>query len=217
MAALLTAGACDAGNARDQFDLGMAALSDGNYAEAYCRWRPLAERGYAEAQYHLGWLYANGNGMRVDIETALAWWRKAARQGHADAQFAVGLAFTTGEGIGSDLNEALKWFLAAARQGHEDARDILIRLNGDPSVKLLETHPEVARESWFGWTARVVGERINARAGPGTEHKIVAQLEEGSELRVIGRREDWRMVLLPPAEDGKTAWVYKSLVSEAAR
>ena len=47
---------------------------DGDYAEAYCLWRPLAEQGYAEAQYHLGWLYANGNGLAVDIDRALGFW-----------------------------------------------------------------------------------------------------------------------------------------------
>lgn len=205
------------GSSSAQFDIGMKALTEGNYAEAYCRWKPLAERGYAEAQYNLGWLYANGNGLAVDIERALAWWIAAARQGHADAQFAVGLAYTTGEGMKKDLNEAVSWYLAAARQGHQDAREILIRLNGDPSVKLLEEHPEVAREPWFGWTTRVKGDRINVRGGPGTDQKVVAQLDKDSELRVIGRRGDWYMVVLPPSQDGKVAWIYKSLVSGNGR
>lgn len=214
LVALLATGGCGAGDTPPDFDQGMAALTSGNYAEAYCRWKPLAERGYAEAQYHLGWLHANGNGMVVDIQTALAWWRKAAAQGHADAQFAVALAYTTGEGITADLNEAVNWYLAAARRGHPDARDILIRLNGDPSVRLLENHPEVAGEDWFGWRVRVVGERINARDGPGTDHGVVAQLEQDSELRVIGSRGDWYMVVLPPVEDGKIAWIFKTLVSD---
>ena len=143
---LVLCGGCGAGNSPSQFEAGMKALREGNYAEAYCRWRPLAERGYAEAQYHLGWLFANGNGMSVDIEQALAWWGEAARQGHADAQFAVGLAYTTGEGMKKDLDEAINWYLAAARQGHQDARDILVQLNGDSTVHLLERHPEI-----LGW------------------------------------------------------------------
>jgi len=217
LAAVLAAGGCDAGGRPTAFEQGMSALTEGNYAEAYCRWKPLAEKGYAEAQYHLGWLYANGNGMPVDIEKALDWWRAAAVQGHADAQFALGLAYTTGEGIPADLNEAVNWYLTAARQGHQDARDILIRLNGDPSVQLLQDHPEVAQEDWFGWIARVSGERINARDGPGTDHKIVAQIAQGSRLRVIGRRGDWYMVVLAPDHGGRVAWVHKTLVSEADR
>jgi SH3-like domain-containing protein len=213
----VVAGACDAGRTPQEFDLGMQSLRAGNYAEAYCRWKPLAERNHAEAQYNIGWLYANGNGLAVDIDIALDWWMKAAAQGHADAQFAVGLAYTTGEGIKADLNEAVTWYLAAARQGHQDAREILLRLNGDPTLDLLQEHPELARESWFGWTAEINSDRINVRAGPGTEYEIVAQMEKGAAVRVIGQRGDWYMVVLPPVKKGQTAWIFKTLVSDADR
>lgn len=209
-----------AGKPPRQFDAGMEALMAGNYAEAFCDWRPLAEQGYAEAQYHLGWLYANGNGLAVDIEKALDYWRKAARQGHADAQFAIGLALTTGEGMDRDLDAAVGWYLKAARQGHQDARDILIRLNGDGAIDLMKSHPEIADEAWFGWTAEVTGERINVRGGPGTRHKIVARLDKGSTVRVIGRRGDWYMVVLPADDapgDENIAWIYKTLVSSASQ
>ena len=116
-----------------------------------------------------------------------------------------------------DLDEAVNWYLAAARQGHQDARDILVRLNGDPSIRLLERHPEVAREEWFGWQARVEGERINIREGPGTDHRIVGQLEKDTLVRVIGRRGDWYMVSRGQAQGGNVAWIHKSLVSRTAR
>jgi uncharacterized protein YgiM (DUF1202 family) len=212
-ALLLGPASCSAANAPDEFEAGMQALTAGDYAEAYCRWKPLAEGGHAEAQYHLGWLYANGNGLSVDIGRALDWWMKAAGQGHADAQFAVGLAYTTGEGIKADLDEAVDWYLAAARRGHQDARDILIRLNGDPAVKLLERHPELAGEPWFGWRAVITGERINVRGGPGTEHTVVAQLDKGQQVRVIGQRGDWYMVTLDPAGEAQPAWIFKALLS----
>lgn len=199
------------------FDKGMLALGRGDYAEAYYYWLPLAEKGYTEAQYHVGWLYANGNGLAVNIEQALTWWMRAAEQGHADAQFAVGLAHTTGEGLKMDLHEAVKWFLRAAHQGHRDARDIILRLNGDPSLDMLETHPEVAEEAWFGWPGTVTRDKINVRAGPGTRHKIVDKLEKGTEVRVVGRRGDWWMVVLPNATKGEYAWIYKSLLSSASR
>ena len=71
------------------FDEGLQALLDGNYAEAYCRWKPIAAQGDVDAQYNLAWLYANGNGMTVDVDKALYWWEKAAETGHADAEFAM--------------------------------------------------------------------------------------------------------------------------------
>jgi len=191
-------------------DVGMQALQRGDYAEAYCLWRPLADRGSAEAQYHLGWLYANGNGLAVDIDRALQLWMQAARQGHADSQFAIGLAYTTGEGMRMDIDEAVNWYLMAARQGHQDARDILVRLNGDAEVELLQRHPELVGEGWFGWQARITRDRINVRRGPGTQHRVVTQLDQGDTVRVIGQRGDWYMVVL---DDDATAWIYKALVS----
>ena len=202
------------------FEQGMQALQAGNYAEAYCLWRPLADQGYAEAQYHLGWLYANGNGLAVDIGRALAFWGAAAKQGHADAQFAVALAYTTGEGMDKDLTQAVDWYLEAARQGHEDAREILLRLNGDGAVDVLERHPEVMHEDWFGWPARVRGKQINVRGGPGTNHPIVAHLDEGSRVRVVGHRGDWYRVVLPSASmvDGVgSVWIYRNLLRRLDR
>ena len=202
------------------FERGMQALQAGNYAEAYCLWRPLADQGHAEAQYNVGWLYANGNGLAVDIERALAFWGAAAKQGHADAQFAVALAYTTGDGVDKDLDRALDWYLRAARQGHEDAREIMLRLNGDGAINVLERHPEVAREAWFGWQATVKGDRINVRGAPGTGHPIVAHLDKGSRVRVVGQRGDWYMVMLPAkssAGGGEPAWIYKNLLRRLDR
>ncbi len=57
----------------DAFQMGMASMKAGDYAEAYCLWRPLAMRGHTEAAFHLGWLYANGNGLRVNVPKAVYW------------------------------------------------------------------------------------------------------------------------------------------------
>ncbi|MCG8100183.1 MAG: sel1 repeat family protein [Candidatus Thiodiazotropha taylori] len=72
----------------------MSSLNDGDFAEAFCLWRPLAMQGHVEAAYHLGWLYANGNGLRVDIDKAVYWWKRSAAQGHNEAMFALALAYT---------------------------------------------------------------------------------------------------------------------------
>ena len=216
--AVLSAPAPAFAQAPAAFERGMNALLEGNFAEAYCQWKPLAQKGYAEAQYNLGWLYANGNGMNVDMQQAFYWWKQAANQGHADAEFALGLSYATGEGVKRDLQAAAEWFYMAARRGHVDARDSLLRIAGDPSVDLLKTLPQLASEPWFGWTGQVTGNRINVRAGPGTGHKIVAQLEKGQEVKVLGRRENWLKVLLPaddaaqPGAQQGMAWVYHSLL-----
>ena len=52
-------------------------------ANLYCR---AARVGRAEAQYHLGWMYANGRGVPRDDNIAAALFMLAAAQGHAQAQ-----------------------------------------------------------------------------------------------------------------------------------
>lgn len=197
-----------------QFEVGMEALLSGNYAEAYCRWKPLAEKGNAQAQYHFGWLYANGNGMNVDIDTAVHWWKAAAEQRHADAQFALALAYTTSDGIGKDMDTAVDWYLTAAKQGHQDARDLLVRLNADPKLRMAEKRPDLAKQPWFGWPALVKSNRVNVRSGPSTKHKVALQLNRNDEVRVVGQRAKWLLVRIPGHENEPT-WMYQTLLKPA--
>ena len=44
-----------------------------------------AEQGNAQAQFNLGWMYANGEGVRQDPVQAVQWYRKAAEQGLGNA------------------------------------------------------------------------------------------------------------------------------------
>lgn len=199
------------------FERGMNALLQGDFAEAYCQWKPLAQHGYAEAQYNLGWLHANGNGVNVDMRKAFYWWTAAASQGHADAQFALGLSYLAGEGVKRDLETASRWFFLAAQKGHLDARDSLLRLAGDIKFDVLGFIPQLAGESWFGWIGEVTGDRVNVRSGPGTKSPIVAKLTKGQKVRVLGRRDNWLRIQLPtpentPGGDQNLAWIYRSLL-----
>jgi len=199
------------------FEQGMNALLQGDFAEAYCQWKPLAEQGHAESQYNLGWLYANGNGVTVDMRQAFHWWNAAALQGHADAEFALGLSYLAGEGVKRDLEAAANWFYQAAQRGHMDARESLLRLAGDFNFDVLGTLPQLAEEPWFGWLGEVTGERVNVRAGPGTGTAIIAKLSRGEAVRVLSRRGDWLRIRLPQLEGGPEgadglAWIYHSLL-----
>ncbi len=49
----------------------------------YCK---AAKKGHAPAQYHLGWMYANGNGVQRNDALAAAWLRKAASKNHLQAR-----------------------------------------------------------------------------------------------------------------------------------
>ena len=79
--------------------------------------RARAERGEAEAQFTLGRMYLDGEGVPQDHVQSVAWFRKAAAQGHAKAQNNLGMAFTRGLGVPKDEAQAVEWYRKAAEQG----------------------------------------------------------------------------------------------------
>ncbi len=52
-----------------------------------------AEQCLAEAQYNLGVMYYNSQGVPQDHATAMRWYRKAAGQGMAEAQYHLGYMY----------------------------------------------------------------------------------------------------------------------------
>jgi TPR repeat protein len=100
------------------FWAGSAHYLRGDYAAALREWRPLAEEGDDRAQYYLGIMYANGEGVPEDDPQAVYWFRKSARQGDARAQFNLGVMYEFGEGVSEDARQAVIWYQQAAEQGH---------------------------------------------------------------------------------------------------
>jgi TPR repeat protein len=86
------------------------------------RYHLAAEEGDATAQFKLGLLYSDGNGVSRSYSEAYRWYRKAANQGHADAQQHVGFSYYIGEGVKKNFTQAVLWFRKAAEQGMEDAQ-----------------------------------------------------------------------------------------------
>ena len=107
--------------ARADFQDGMDAADNGEYAIALREWRPLAKRGHARAQFALGAMYAFGNGVEQDYKAAAKWYLKAAEQGLATAQNSLGRMYENGEGVMQDYREAAKWYRKSAEQGFASA------------------------------------------------------------------------------------------------
>ncbi len=68
------------------FQKGVDAYNSGDYATALREWKPLAEQGNAGAQFNLGLMYGDGQGVPQNYKTAIKWFRLAAKQGHPRAQ-----------------------------------------------------------------------------------------------------------------------------------
>ena len=61
---------------------GWTAYQSGNFASALREWRPLAEKGNADAQYLVGGMYATGQGVIRDWVFAHMWGNLAASNGN---------------------------------------------------------------------------------------------------------------------------------------
>ena len=107
------------------FDEGLVAADKGDYQTAFKEWKPLAEQGYASAQYNLGIMYDNGQGIAQNYTQALYWYNKAAEQGHASAQYNLAQMYRMGQGVPQNYSQAMDWYKKAAEQGHVDAQNNL--------------------------------------------------------------------------------------------
>ncbi len=89
----------------------------GDYALAEREFRPLAERGNVLAQYKLGLMYNNGEGVKQDFGEAVRWFHRAASLGYAPAQRGLGIKFEKGQGVLRNYGEAVRWYRFGADQG----------------------------------------------------------------------------------------------------
>jgi TPR repeat protein len=95
------------------FNKGLKAAQSGDFKTALAEWTPLAELGYASAQYNLGIMYDNGNGVLENDKTAVKWFTLAADQGDILAQKQLGDMYLR---VGK-RRTAAKWITKAAKQG----------------------------------------------------------------------------------------------------
>ena len=111
--------------AAQTFDESVAAYERGDHATAHRGFRNLAEQGDASAQFILGVMFRNGEGVAQDYAEAVRWYRRAAEQGDASAQSNLGVMFYKGYGVPQDYAEAVRWYRRAAEQGEAKAQNNL--------------------------------------------------------------------------------------------
>ena len=97
-----------------------AAFDRGDYGTALRLIKPLADQGHAGAQYNLGVMFANGQGVPQNDAEAMKWYRLAANQGNARAQNDLGVMFATGQGVPQNYEQAHMWFNLAGAEGKPD-------------------------------------------------------------------------------------------------
>ena len=100
-----------------------------DYQQAFNWYQKSANQGYATAQYNLGVMYRDGQGVRQDYQQAFNWYQKSANQGYAAAQNNLGVMYDEGQGVRQNKVTAKEWFGKACDNGEQKGCDNYKLLN----------------------------------------------------------------------------------------
>ena len=128
------------------FATGVTAYKSGDFETALKEWRPLADQGYADAQWALASMYQYGDGVRQNYATAFKWYKLAAEQGNAIAQNSLGEMYRQGQGVSQDRIRALMWFNVYASKLPELEASSRNTFEQNMSVTDLSLAQDLARE-----------------------------------------------------------------------
>jgi hypothetical protein len=87
--------------------------------------RKAARDGNPEAQFRLGVMFGNGDGVALDYEQAREWFEKAAAQGHENALITLAWMYANGAGVETDETRARELYLKAAECGSAKAQYVV--------------------------------------------------------------------------------------------
>ncbi len=107
----VTVGAAD-------YEAGIKAYQQGQHGKAFRQFQPLAEKGHAGAQLHLGMMYSKGWGTK----RYLVRYMRVARQGRICAQYNLGGMFNYYKGLPENQPQAIDWIRKAAENGFAEAQ-----------------------------------------------------------------------------------------------
>lgn len=122
---------------------GLSAFRRQDYVTASRIFIPLAERGNAQAQTYLGFLFETGRGVPMNYTEAAMWYRRAAEQGDSRAQYSLGLLYDRGQGVPRDIVEASKWLNLSTAAAPPTAREARARIRDAVTTKM--TRGEIAQ------------------------------------------------------------------------
>lgn len=103
------------------FEEAISCIEEYKFDEAYEKMLVLANNGHARAQYHVGWMYHNGNGVKQNVQTALLWYRKSAESGHSLAMSVLAYSYANGTLGHVNCDKSLKWIRKALELDDKDA------------------------------------------------------------------------------------------------
>ena len=79
--------------------------------------------GDSDAEYNLGMIYLNGEGIAIDSTEAIKWFKLSSAQNNMKADYQLALCLEKGIGISKDKNLAMYYYQKAADAGHRKAKE----------------------------------------------------------------------------------------------
>jgi hypothetical protein len=101
--------------------MGRRSRQKGDYGKALEYFEKATELGDVDAQFNLGILYYDGNGVEKDMKKAVYHWEQAAIGGHPDARSRLGLY----EAENGSIERAVKHFIISANLGCDGSLKII--------------------------------------------------------------------------------------------
>ena len=212
------------------FNKGLKAYRNSDYITAFQEWQPLAEQGNATAQYNLGFMYDNGEGVTQDKAKAVEWYTEAAQQGYANAQYNLGSMYSNGEGVAQDKAKAkaVEWYTEAAQQGHKSAQNNLglMYRKGEgvaqDKAKAVRWYTEAAQQGYeraqfnleklLNETRKTVGvTTANVREEPAISAQVAFQLNSGDLVHSLNKNGAWHQIYV--SDIGEFGWIHQSTLS----
>ena len=168
-------------HAEDFQKRGEAAYRAQDYGEAARWYNKAAAQGNPYAQYGLGTMSENGQGVDQDVAAAQSWYQKAykgflkqAQHGSVDAQFRLGSLLAAGKGTKQNPAEAATWFRKAADRGYIAAAFQLAALY----EKGLGVKQDLVQAYiWYGITIKLGGEYAHVNFETLESKLIIKQLD----------------------------------------
>ena len=97
------------------FSRGMAAENAKDYAGARNCFERAAVKGHMDSMRHLANIYAEGKGMKPNLEKAFKWLLKLAEHKDKPSMNKVAAMFEKGQGVKKDIEKALYWYRESAK------------------------------------------------------------------------------------------------------
>jgi hypothetical protein len=138
--------------------------ADAGEADTFQALLGLANKGDAEAQYHVGMMHNNGIGTQKDPRQAFEWFQKSAASNNPLGAYKLG-CYYDGQGagiVGADSNEALKYKLVSAKAGYALAQHDVARAVRRADNEVLDRRP--VGQDRHGKIAAVQRDAVHRRA-----------------------------------------------------